>query len=211
MTSVAGKSTGNVEPTEDAAAGVVDRADPKYGGAAAYNQGDYGVALERYRKAAEANPQDADSLNNLGQVIARMGQPADAIPYFDRALAIYPNVWKYRFNKAHAESRVGNWPRAVEDYKLALALNADDYVIHYNLGMALHKVGDEAAAVVAYRRAIDLAPGEPSFRLSLGISYERLNQPAEAAKAYEEYLQLAPSAPDAAQVRAQIEGLRKTA
>ena len=99
----------------------------------------------------------------------------------------------------------------MEDYKLALALNADDYVIHYNLGMALHKLGDEEAAVVAYRRAIELAPGEPSFRVALGISYERLNKPAEAATAYEEYLQMAPAAPDAAKVRAQIEGLRKTA
>jgi tetratricopeptide (TPR) repeat protein len=196
---------------EDAPGPGEDRADPKHGGTAAYSQGNFQLARERYQKAVEANPRDADALNNLGQVLARMGQPAEAIPYFDRALALYPDVWTYRFNRAHAESRLGNWREASEGYKLALALNADDYVIHYNLGMALHKLGDEEAAVAAYRRAIDLAPGEPTFRLSLGISYQQLNRPAEAAKAYEEYLQMSPSAPDAAQVRTQIETLRKPA
>jgi len=193
------------------AAPVEDRADPKHGGTAAYAQGDYQLALERYQRAVKANPQDADALNNLGQVLARAGQPAEAIPYFQRALALYPNVWSYRFNLAHAQGLLGNWREAADGYESALAVNPDDYVVHYNLAMARHKLGDEAAAVAAYEKAITLAPGEPSFRLSLGISYERLNRPADAAKAYEEYLQMAPSAPDAARVRAQIEGLRKPA
>ena len=63
----------------------------------------------------------------------------------------------------------------------------------------------------AFQKAIELAPGEPSFHLSLGISYERLKKPADAIQAYEDYLTMAPTAPDAAQVRARIESLKKPA
>ncbi len=197
--------------TPNGNAPVEDRADPKHGGTAAYARGDYQLAFDRYERAIKANPQDADALNNFGQVLARAGQPAEAITYFQRALALYPNVWTYRFNLAHAQGQLGNWREAANGYESAAAVNPDDYVIHYNLAMALHKLGNEEAAVAEYQRAIALAPGEPSFRLSLGISYERLNRPAEAAKAYEEYLEMDPSAPDAARIRAQIDGLRKPA
>ena len=190
---------------------AVDIADPKVGGTAAYARGDVTTALTRYERAVRENPNDADALNNLGQVLTRMGRPVEAIPHFQRALSLYPNVWAYRFNLARAHGQSGNWSQAVEDYRLAATLNVDDYVTHYNLGMALHKLGDEPAAITEYRKAIELAPGEPTFHLSLGISYQRLNRAEDAAKAYEEYLKMDPSAPGAEKIKAQIEALRKPA
>ena len=190
---------------------AVDIADPKHGGTAAYARGDYTTALARYEGAVRENPNDADALNNLGQMLTRIGRPAEAIPHFQRALTLFPRVWAYRFNLARAHGQAGNWSQAVDDYRVAATLNVDDYVTHYNLGMALHKLGDEVAAITEYQKAIELAPAEPSFHLSLGISYERLNRAEDAAKAYEEYLKMDPSAPGAEQVKSQIEALRKPA
>ena len=195
--------------TDEAAA--LDKADPKYGGTAAYARGDVDTALKRYERAVQDNANDADALNNLGQVLTRMGRPLEAIPHFQRALSLYPHVWAYRFNLARAHGQSGNWRQAVEDYRVAATLNADDYVTHYNLGMALHKLGNEPAAITEYQKAIELAPGEASFHLSLGISYERLNRAEDAVKAYEEYLKMDPSAPGAEKIKAQIEALRKPA
>ena len=70
------------------AAPAVDIADPKHGGTAAYAQGDYPTALSRYERAVKENPSDADALNNLGQVLTRMGRATEAIPLFERALAL---------------------------------------------------------------------------------------------------------------------------
>lgn len=185
--------------------------DPKTGGVTAYAAGEYAAALEHYKKAVDLNPDDADSLNNLGQLLARNGDPAAAIPYFQKAAQLYPSVWAYRFNLAHAHGRLGNWSQAVDDYRQARNLFPDDYVTHFNLGMALHRMGDEEAAVFEFRKGAELAPSEPSFHLSLGISYEQLNRPEEALKSYEQYLALSPPAPEADKVKARIETLRKPA
>ena len=181
--------------------------DPKNGGTVAYAQGDYPTALDRYRKAIDANPNDADALNDLGQVLARTGDPAGAIQYFERAIELYPKVWSYRFNLAHAYGQMGDWARAVTEYRSADALFPEDYVTQFNLAMALHKQGLDDQAVAGYQKAIALAPGEPSFLLSLGVSYEKLNRPNDAVESYRRYLELVPEAPDAQRVQQRIQAL----
>jgi tetratricopeptide (TPR) repeat protein len=185
--------------------------DPKTGGSTAYAAGNFAASLEHYKKAVALNPNDGDSLNNLGQLYARNGEPAVAIPYFEKAVRLYPAVWAYRFNLAHAHGRLGDWSQAVDHYKQARNLFPDDYVTQFNLGMALHKLGDEEGAIFEFRKGAELAPSEPSFHLAIGGSLEQLNRPQDAVKSYEQYLALSPSAADADKVKARIEQLRKPA
>lgn len=164
-------------------------------------------ALERFREAVQQNPDDAESLNNLGLALVHAGETKQALPHLERATKSFPGVWEYRFNLARAYSQMQHWSRAAAEYRAALELFPDDYATHYNLGVALHRQGDEEGAVAEYRRAIELAPLEPSFSLALGISYERLKRPFDAADAYRHYLEMAPSAPDADRVNAKIAAL----
>lgn len=177
-------------------------------GSLAYEAGDYNASLARYLEAVEKNPDDAESLSNLGQVLVRLNRPAEALPYFERAVAIIPGRWAYHFNLARALGLLNRHEEAVAGYRHAQQLFPDDYVTAFNLAMALHRKGDEAAAVQEYQRAIALQPEDASFRIALGISYERLQKPGEAAAAYEQYLRLAPAAPDADKVRARIAHLQ---
>ena len=179
-------------------------------GAAAYRQGDYATALASYKEAVEKNPNDAEALSNLGQVLVRMQQPEAALPYFDRAIAQIPDRWAYHFNRARALGLLQRWDEAVAGYQRAQEIYPDDYAIAFNLGQALQRKGDDAAAVEQYKRAAALDPGEPSFQMALGMTYERLKKPAEAAAAYTEALRLAPDAPDAERVRTRIAALTRT-
>jgi Flp pilus assembly protein TadD len=173
-------------------------------GAVAYASGDFSQSLEHYQDAVEKNPQDAESLSNLGQVLVRLGKVEEALPYFDRAIGLIPTRWAYRFNQARALGLLNRWDEAIASYREAQRLFPNDYATAFNLGQALHRKGDEASAVVEYRKAISLDPNDASFRLALGTSLERLQQSREAAEAYGEYLRLAPAAPDAPQVRERI-------
>jgi tetratricopeptide (TPR) repeat protein len=185
--------------------------DHKRGGSQAYAQGDYAAAADRYRQAIADSPSDADALNNLGQVLTRMGEAEKAIPYLERANELYPNVWTYRFNLARAYGQTGDWHRAVAGYRSALELFPDDYVTQFNLAHALHKQGNEEEAVIEYRKAITLAPGEPSFHLSLAISYETLGRSNDAVESYRRYLEIARDSPEAQKVRDRIQGLTSSA
>ena len=178
--------------------------DPAGAGALAYASGDRESALEQYRAAIAANPDDAEAHSNLGQVLVQLNRPAEAIAFFDRAITLIPDRWAYHFNRGRALGLLGQWGRSVESYARAQALFPDDHATTFNLAQALHRKGDEPAAVEQYLRAIDLSPEDASFRLALGISYERLQKAAEAAAAYSEYLRLAPDASDATKVRERI-------
>jgi Flp pilus assembly protein TadD len=181
--------------------------DPAGAATAAYASGDYAASLAQFLAAIERNPQDADSLSNLGQVLIRLNRPADAIPYLQRAVAIAPDRWAYQFNLARALGLMGRMDESIQTYRRAQDLFPTDYVTAFNLALALHKNGDEAGAVEQYQKAINLQPEDASFRKALGISYERLQKRAEAAAAYQEYLRLSPEAGDADQVRARIADL----
>ncbi|MGH9147689.1 MAG: tetratricopeptide repeat protein [Vicinamibacterales bacterium] len=185
--------------------------DHKLAGSVSYAQGDYAAAIDRYRQALVENPNDADTLNNLGQVLTRMGQAAEAIPYLDRARELYPNVWAYRFNLARAHGQTGDWSRAVAGYRAAQELFPDDYVTQFNLAHALHKEGHDEQAVVEYQKAITLAPGEPSFQLSLAVSYESLSRSNDAMQSYRRYLEMAPGAPEAQKVKERLQALTSAA
>jgi len=173
-------------------------------GNVSYVTGDLASALAQYREAIERNPRDAESLSNMGQVLMKLNRVPEAVPIFERACALAPWRWAYRFNLARAVGKLGEWERAVTEYRTAADLFPDDYVTRFNLAQALHRKGDEEAAVVEYQKAIALSPGDPTFHLALGISYERLQRAADAAAAYAKYLELAPAAPDAERVKVRI-------
>jgi tetratricopeptide (TPR) repeat protein len=173
-----------------------------------YHAGDYEAALKQLQQAIEKNPRDAESLSNLGQILVRLGRPEEALPYFDRAIALNGDRWAYVFNRARAAGLLGRWTESIEGYRRAQTLFPDDYVTTFNLGLTLHKSGDEEAAVTEYQKAIALAPEDGGFQRALGISLEKLNRPADAAAAYTEYLKLSPNAPDADKVRERIALLR---
>jgi tetratricopeptide (TPR) repeat protein len=188
------KSSSRVRPFMDASGAAYE----------SYQGGDFESALKQYQEAVLRNPQDAEALSNLGQVLVRLGRAVDALPYFDRAIELNPDRWAYQFNRARAEGLLGHWPECIAGYRRAQQLFPEDYATAFNLAVALHKSGDEEAAIVEYQKAIELAPEDGTFRRALGISLERLNRKAEAAAAYAEYLRLSPHAANAEKVAERI-------
>src|SRR5687767_7658259 len=71
-------------------------------GTTAYAAGDHTTALARFEEAVRENPNDAESLSNLGQVLVKLNRTAEAVPHLERAAALNPQRWAYRFNLARA-------------------------------------------------------------------------------------------------------------
>jgi tetratricopeptide (TPR) repeat protein len=182
----------------------VTREDFARAGEAAYAQGQVGVALSAFEAAVAEFPGDPDAENNLGQLLTRLGRPAEAIPHLERAAATDPGKWTYRFNLARARGIAGDWEGAVADYRMAAAMFPEDHVTLYNLGRALQKAGDHAGSVDPLERAVTLSPGEPSLLLTLAASYERLSRLPDAVEAYRAFLEREPRAADAPAIRARI-------
>ena len=177
------------------------------GGVAAYAKGDVAGSIEQFMAAVEADPKNAEALNNLGQTLVRAGRAREAIPYFDQAIAATGSVWTYHFNRAKAFGELQDWSRAVAGYRQAAGLFPQDYATAFNLARALQASGDLNGAIDEFQRAINLAPGEADFPLALAYALESARRPGDAVSAYRRYLELQDSGATAEKVRQRIEEL----
>ena len=74
-------------------------------------------AERAYRQATELAPDYADPCNGLGTLEVQRDRPALAIPWFDRAIALAPDLHEARFNRAIALELSGNRTAAIAGYR----------------------------------------------------------------------------------------------
>lgn len=161
----------------------------------------------RLEEALERDPKNAETLNNLGLALERLGFTDSSVARFSAAVAADPRSWIYHFNLAHALSLRQDWSHAAPEYAASLEIFPENYPAQYNMAVAYHLSANEPAAIKAYEKAIQMAPGDPAAHLSFGLTLEASDRPDDAVSEYRSYLQMVPSARDAAAVKARIQAL----
>lgn len=172
-------------------------------------ENDLANARARFEEALERDPKNADTLNNLGVTLERLGFVDSAVGRLSEAVAIDRRNWIYHFNLARVMSLRQDWSHAVSEYAASLEIFADNYAAQYNLAVAYHLSGNEPDAVKAFEKAIRMAPGDPAAHLSYALTLEASGRPDDAVSEYRQYLQLSPKARDAAAVSARIQSLSR--
>lgn len=118
--------------------------------------GDYVAAEKLYRDAADYAPDDADAQMSEGRILAVLKRCDEAIPRFQRAVALAPTVVDYRRQLAECQATAGRPEDALATVTAALAIepaNADLYLVRAN---ALRDLDRKPEAIEAYRRFLEL-------------------------------------------------------
>ncbi|MBN9072791.1 MAG: tetratricopeptide repeat protein [Rhizobiales bacterium] len=116
---------------------------------------DYAGAERLYRDAADYAPDDAEAQMSEGRILAILHRCDDAIPRFQRAVTLAPQVVDHRRQLAECQVTAGKPEQALETVAAALALdptNADLYMIQAN---GLRDLGRKPEAVAAYRKFLE--------------------------------------------------------
>lgn len=108
----------------------------------AYNNGNYEKAISLYKKAIDANPENAKLYFNLASAQAKAGNSEEAIRTFER----YKSMTDDPKEKAQANYNIGKifsdiqqWDKAVDYYKQSLRYMADDPDAKHNFELAKKK------------------------------------------------------------------------
>jgi tetratricopeptide (TPR) repeat protein len=163
-------------------------------GRAYENAGKLEPAIAQYREAIRIRP-SAGALSNLGNALAKNGDPRAAVASFEAALALDPGSANAHGNLGVVRGMLGEPEQAISSYERALALDPEHSASHYNLGSLLLRRGELERGAKHLERALELNPFHADATHNLGAAHAELGRPELAVAAYERALELDPEHP----------------
>jgi tetratricopeptide (TPR) repeat protein len=160
-------------------------------------QGFLADADDLTRRAADADPNNAEAAHMLGIIAHQSGKLGEAIEHLRRAIAIEPNVALYHANLAEMCRLAGRIEEAIAAGRRALEINADYPGALSNLGIALFDQGKFEEALALYDRALQQQESFAQAHSNRGNALQRLKRFSEAEPAYRRALELQPTFADA--------------
>lgn len=151
--------------------------------------GNVAAAGESYRRATELGPGQGDLLNNYGAWLCANGHPAEALVWFDRALADrgYATPAAALANAGGCALQTGQFERAQRDLRRALELDPGNaYALESMARSEFHQRRYFEARAFSQRR-LAAASSTPSV-LQLAIEVEQRLGDKAAASRYQEQL-----------------------
>lgn len=139
-------------------------------------------------------------LDALGNILRARKLYAEAIPYYDQALALVPKPerrhWVYYYARGTSYERVKNWPSAEVDLEKALSLYPDQPLVLNYLGYSWIDQGrnlKEGMALI--EKAVALKPDDGYIVDSLGWAHYMQGNFKEAVRYLERAVELRPDDP----------------
>lgn len=139
-------------------------------GAFFYNQGEFNLAAQTFKEAAELAPENASAHNNHGLALHSARKFEEALPAFEKALALYEqehNKATVLNNMGFAFSELGQKDQAIEHFEKALAMDGNNAAVHVNLGTMYWERDNYEKAVELTNRGIELSPATSAGYINL--------------------------------------------
>jgi tetratricopeptide (TPR) repeat protein len=134
-----------------------------------------------------------DAWNNLGLLAAQQGHTDEAIPCFQKALALSPDHMVALDNLGNAYRQLKRWDEARSVLEQAARVGPQDPEANYSLAMVYAQQGDSDRAYDYLQRALALRPAYPEALNNLGILYLRTERRDQAVASFEQCIRIAPA------------------
>jgi tetratricopeptide (TPR) repeat protein len=143
-------------------------------------------------KTADCAPGFHGPFSLMGTARLRQGKPAEALPFFEKAVALAPEISSTHYNLGLALHRLGRHQEAEQAYRKALSLSPGHSLALHNLGTLLEARKDYAGARKLYRLAAKADPTHPAPYVNLGNLLQREGRYKEAEELFRLSLRIAP-------------------
>ena len=141
-------------------------------------------AEQIYREILRVDPNQADAVYLLGQLLNQRGQSAEAIDFFVRLVNLYPENAEFHSNLGAAYWGAGRHADATASFQTAVQLRPDFVEAFSHLGATLTAQGRSEEAITYYQKALQLQPGFVAAHSNLAVTLTNLGRHAEAIDHY---------------------------
>lgn len=160
----------------------------------------YKEAVEEFRLAAAADPNDATIRLNLGSTFAQLGQRQEAREHLTEAVRLEPNNAKAHYNLAMVLVQLRDDLAAINHFRAAATNDPRNTSANFFLADALMRTGKHEEAAEAYAKAIAIDPRHGMAHFRWALAQIKLGRFAEARTKLEEELKALPGNKEVAQV-----------
>ncbi|MBS0664477.1 MAG: tetratricopeptide repeat protein [Verrucomicrobia bacterium] len=158
---------------------------------------DFQDEIGLWQDTVQKSPGNARAHYNLGHALAQSGQDAEAVPAYERAIALRPDYAEAQHNLANSLARLGGKIDAVKHYEAALRLHPDYPAAHYDLAVTQAELGNVDEAIRHFRAALEFEPGNAVIHCRLAEVLAQRRRFAEAFEHYREATERQPNFPEA--------------
>jgi tetratricopeptide (TPR) repeat protein len=144
------------------------------------------------RVAAQAGPDDLETLTALGIELSRDGQHEEALELLDQVVGYAPELASAHANLGMALLAAGHQEQSVEASLRALELDPGSGQAYCGLGLAYQQLERLSEAAHAFTATEQLMPGNPVGPLNLAVVLDALGEREEARLALLRAAALAP-------------------
>ncbi len=148
-------------------------------------------------QAIVANPSNYGYYMNHGSALKQVGQLADALLSFDRAIALRPEIADAHSMRGNILQEMQRFEEALVSFDAALSITPNDMMLCYNRGNALMALGQLGAAVSSFDRAIAIEPQFAEAWINRGLALQALLQPDDALASFDQAIAINPTIAEA--------------
>ena len=151
------------------------------------------AAQAKFEEALRINPDSAEALNGLGNVLMDSQQFDEALPIFERATQVDP-----KFGRAYTgwgwalSEQPGKQDEAIAKYLKAIEIDPTDAYAYVNLGVARRAQGDQEEARRDYEQAMRIDPQNALAYNDMGNLLLAEKNATGALKNYEQAIEINP-------------------
>jgi tetratricopeptide (TPR) repeat protein len=137
-----------------------------------------------FNKAREIDAAEAFPYYNAGLIHMLEGQGPKALPLFEKAVQLAPNLYEalFQISRIHSENKA--FEQAITTVQKAIVERPQAAAAHRLLGDCLAASGQSTEAVASYEKAIKLNPDDAEALSALGHLYDLRNENPEIATVY---------------------------
>ena len=151
------------------------------------------VAVTKFKKALNLDPNYAEVHYNLGVSLRELGLIEEAIKSYKNAISIkneYPNA---HYNLGNALVIIKKYNDAIKHFELAVVFNPKFAQAYYNLGLANKSIENNFEAGLNFDKALAIKPDYAEAANDRGVIFQNVGDFENAIKYYQKSLAINPN------------------